>query len=278
MKTKFLVLGIAFTLLTLNSCKKDEVQSTAVITAEETVVNAQLDAETDDVTNLVNTNLTAEEGMGLRYIPNSAQALPTCATVTRTPTDLTNITVGTTITKTIDFGTSGCALPNGNILKGKIIMTFSYQPIATKKVVTCAFVDFYHNAIKISGTKTYTREFNTNQKLQTTVDIAVNATYPNGNIHTRNGQRIFEMQTLLTYKVWGSWTTTFPNTKFQTCTVDAKTPLFVDYTCLKYPITSGIIQFTRENNSASLNYGDGTCDNAATLSVNGTSLPIFVGK
>ena len=70
--------------------------------------------------------------------------------------DLTPLTPGTQVTKTIDFGT-GCTLSNNNVVSGKIIITFTYQPTATSHTVNYSFVNFYHNNIKIEGDKSFTR-------------------------------------------------------------------------------------------------------------------------
>jgi hypothetical protein len=46
-----------------------------------------------------------------------------------------------------------------------------------------------------------------------------------------------------------------------------------------YKIISGIISITRPNHSAVINYGDGTCDNNATIAIdNGAVVPFTFGN
>ena len=43
-------------------------------------------------------------------------------------------------------------------------------------------------------------------------------------------------------------------------------------------IVSGIITIVRNGNTATLDYGDGTCDNLAVLTVNGNQYNIIIGN
>jgi hypothetical protein len=43
-------------------------------------------------------------------------------------------------------------------------------------------------------------------------------------------------------------------------------------------LVSGTITFVRNNNSSSLDYGAGICDNIATFTVNGNSFIIIIGN
>jgi hypothetical protein len=111
-----------------------------------------------------------------------------------------------------------------------------------------------------------------------TLDMTV--TFPNGNVYTRVGTRIREMvEGIDTPSVWldnvflitGNWTTTLPNGSTQTSTIT--TPLKIRMNC-NY-IVSGVLAFTRNNNTAILDYGiDNGCDNLATATINGVTYTI----
>ncbi|NNK59688.1 MAG: hypothetical protein HKP00_03650, partial [Flavobacteriaceae bacterium] len=58
---------------------------------------------------------------------------------------------------TIDFGTEGC-LVHGNILKGKIILTYTRNPEAQEVYITKSLEDFYFNAKNIQGGKTILKQ------------------------------------------------------------------------------------------------------------------------
>jgi hypothetical protein len=65
----------------------------------------------------------------------------------------------------------------------------------------------------------------------------------------------------------------------QTSTIT--TPLLVKMSCInqnKPLLVQGIITFTRNGNTATLDYGDGTCDNLAVFTINGNAYNIIIGN
>jgi len=72
----------------------------------------------DDVSIIAEDQFDFQKSLVTKTSTGMKSMLPPCATVTFVLTNDTWI-------RTIDFGTQGCALPNGNILKGKIIISFS---------------------------------------------------------------------------------------------------------------------------------------------------------
>ena len=290
MKSKILILGVVFSLITI-SCSKKEENDTTTITADEASVNAKIDIANDDVARLVEEQLTTNDGVSGRMAA-AASSLPTCATVTRVPADNTSIAVGDLITKTIDFGTAGCALSNGNILKGKIVISFNYQPNATSHTVTYTFLDFYHNGRKFNGTKTFVRTMVGATATMPAhplviMNMDMTMTLPDGRVFTRIGTRTREItagyDTPLilndnVYSVTGSWTTTYPNTTVQTSVITS--PIIVKLGCtpLNSPLSQGVITFTRNSRVATLDYGNGSCDNTAIFTINGNSYTIVLGN
>ncbi|GEM55338.1 hypothetical protein B0A58_11640 [Flavobacterium branchiophilum NBRC 15030 = ATCC 35035] len=292
MKLKLFTLGLAI-VLTAVSCTKDK-DDTSNITADEAAVNAKIDVASDDVSQLIEDQYDATMVNTANKTTPSLEnnTLPPCATVTRVPAFGTPITAGTTVTKTVDFGTTGCAINNGNILKGKIIMTFVYQPTATTHTVTYTFENFYHNDNMLSGSKTFTRSLTpaTATSLPhpiVTMNMDLTLTRPNGTTFTRVGQRVREIVegystpswTDNIYKVTGAWTTTFPNTTVQTSTIT--TPLMIKMSCVavnKPLIVKGVITFVRNDHTATLDYGTGECDNTAIFTSNGVSTVITIGN
>ncbi|MBC7641350.1 MAG: hypothetical protein H7174_03285 [Flavobacterium sp.] len=291
MKSKILIFGVIFSLITI-SCSKKEANDTTTINADEASVNAKIDIATEDVARIVEEQLTTNDGVSGR-VAAAASSLPTCATVTRVPVDNTSIVVGDLITKTIDFGTTDCQLTNGNKLRGKIIMSHIYQPNATSHTVTYTFVDFYHNARKFNGTKTFVRTMTAATAASPSHPIVVmnldmTMTLPDGRVFTRIGTRTREIiagyDTPLNlydneYSVTGSWTTTYPNTTVQNSIITS--PLIVKLQCSltnNSPISKGIITFTRNTRVATLDYGNGSCDNTAIFTLNGVSYTIVLGN
>ncbi|MEN9337552.1 MAG: hypothetical protein RLZZ500_2539 [Bacteroidota bacterium] len=292
MKTIKWMLGAAVVAVMVSCSKEDKV---ANFSAEEATVNAKMDIANNDVTDIVEgeERNTYDNSLSGKTTEPMTQNLPSCATVTRVPAFGTAITPGTQVTKTIDFGTTGCPLANGNVVKGRIIITFVFDPGATSHTINYQFDNFYHNAIKYEGNKTFTRTMTVATATSpshpiVTMNMDMTATFPNGNSYHRVGQRVreivagFDTPALLAdnvYQVTGSWTTTFPNTSIQTSTIT--TPLQIKMSCMavnKPLIVSGVISIVRNGNSATLDYGDGTCDNTALFTFNGTTVTIIIGN
>lgn len=290
-KTTSFIFGLALA-LTIFSCSKDD--DTNLMTAEEATINAKMDIASDDVADIVEEQeaSTYSNSVSGKTEQASPSIMSTCATVTRVPAFGTAITPGTTVTKTIDFGSVGCTLANGNVVKGKIIISFVFQPDATTHTINYTFDDFYHNNIKFVGTKVFTRTMtvatDTNPSHPVvTMDMDMTATFPSGNSYVRVGQRVREIIEGYTtpafadnvYRVTGSWTTTFPDSSVRTSTIT--TPLKVKMSCIaanKPLLVEGVITITRNDNVSTLDYGDGTCDNFAVFTFNGTSYTIIIGN
>jgi hypothetical protein len=293
MKTRLILcFAMAFIIF---SCSKNDSTDNTTITAEEAGINAKMDVANNDVSDVVEEqeNNTYANSTNGKSQDLAGSMLTPCATITRVPEFGTPITPGQTVTKTIDFGTTNCPLNNGNFVRGKIIITFVYQPTATSHTITYTFDNFYHNDIKYVGTKTFTRVMSVATATSpshpiVTMNMDITATFPNGNSYTRVGQRVREIiegystasWTDNIYQITGSWTTTFPNTTVQTSTIT--TPLKIRMSCVadnKPLIVRGIITFVRNNHTATLDYGDGLCDNLAVFTgPNGNSFNITIGN
>ena len=268
MKTNSLLKIVAlFAVILFASCSKDNNDTASTLTATDITESNKLVSAGDDVMGLVESQLNVTDGISARNV----QFLPNCATVTRNP--VTGFpAVGENITKTIDFG-SGCLMPNGNTLKGKIVLTFPYLPNATSHIITCTFDNFYHNDIKIEGTKTFTRTVTANGPT-VIVDMDITATHPNGHIHHKVG-RITRVMTAgyLTpslldneYSITGNWTNT-SNGNVMTATITS--PIIVKLNCNH--IVQGVISFVKGINTATLDYGNGDCDDLAIFTLNGVA-------
>lgn len=296
MKTKILFLGLILSCFTISCDKDDDSNSNStVITTDEAKVNTQIDVANDDVSDIVEGQFEATQSnvSGRAAAGAVSINLPACATVTRVPDFDEPIYAGDLVTKTIDFGTSGCEMANGNILKGKIIISFIYNPGATSHTINYQFDNFYHNAIKFTGNKTFTRTMTAATDLIPSHPIVVMnlqmaATFPDGRVFTRTGTRTREIIAGMNtpayfgdnqYRVTGNWSTTFPNTSVQTSTIT--TPIIVKMSCAnlhKALLVQGVITFTRNGNTATLDYGDGSCDNLAVFTINGNSYNIIIGN
>lgn len=278
MKTKILLFATLLSVTFFIGCSTNEPanQSPASITTDDTVINSDIDASVDDVSIIAEDQFDMQKSMAAKTSMGMVSILPPCATVT---TVLTN----NTWTRTIDFGTQGCTLHNGNIVKGKIIISFSKDFTTPIKTITYTLVGFYHNGKLIEGTKTITHELkstelNPNIHPVTTHSIDLKITFPDGKIYTRIGTRVREMVEGYTtidkwqdnvYLVWGYHITTFPNGEKYTFTTTKENALRFVMTCQIHFAVKGIVEISKNDHTAVLDYGNGECDDIATIAIDG---------
>jgi hypothetical protein len=291
MKTIKLIYVMAFMFI-IASCSKTDEADVSFKEADVTT-ESKIDRANDDISDIVENQemATYSNSISGREIPTTSTTFTNCATITRVPAFGTALTPGTQVTKTIDFGTSNCALDNGNTVRGKIIISFIFQPSATSHTITYTFDNFYHNDIKFAGTKTFTRVMTTNAagfvRPVVTMNMDMTITFPNGDVYTRVGTRTREIVEGYTtpswtdniYQITGNWVTTRPNGTTRTATIT--TPLKIRLSCIaqQKPVTvKGVISFVSGTNTASIDYGNGDCDNAAVLTINGVSSTINIGN
>ncbi len=284
MKTKILLSAALAILMTIGCSKKDDVAAETAITADEATVSSKLDITNDDVSKIIEEQFAISNGFSNKSNVIAKPFLPSCATVNIYPQTTAALKDGDVVTINIDFGTTGCALPNGNVLKGKIKITYTYNALIKPQTATYEFIDFYHNAIKVEGKKTFTRTMTVATATSVShpivdIDIDITATFPDGRVFTRIGKRTREIiegydtqldYTDNVYQITGNWTTTYPNTTAHKATITK--PLIVKLNCAN--IVAGIITFERNTKTATLDYGNGDCDNQAIFTKNGFGVAI----
>ena len=280
MKTNsILKLTVLFAVILFSSCTKDNNDNASVFNAADIQISAKLDQANNDLSDIIDDLYFTENPTGKNVAPTEINSLPSCATVTRTFT-------ATNWTRTISFGTAGCAMPNGAILRGTIIVSGSLPYSTTNYVINYSFERFYYNDMLVQGNRTVTRSLGTSSYQVNTHPICVmdmNMTFTNSNgVYTRVGSRARECVEGYTTPLWtdnvyvvtGAWTTTFPNGNVHSNAISSTTPIRVRLNC-DYRVVSGVVNITRPNHTAVLDYGTGTCDNVATLSIDG-GLPITI--
>ena len=289
MKNKILLIVTVLSITFFIGCNSNETvdgtTNSTAITADEAVANSEIDATVDDVSIIAEDQFDMQKSSVAKTSGGIKSMLPLCATIT-------SVLTNDIWTRTIDFGTQGCTLPNGNILKGKIIISFSKNFATPIRTISYKLEGFYHNDKLIEGSKTITQELKTSDLLVaihpvTTHSIDVKITYPDGKIYSRIGTRVREMvegfATITNWEdnvfnVWGYHITTFPNGSKYTCTTQKTTPLLIKMSCkMPFPV-SGIVDILKNDAKATLNYGNGDCDKLATMTINGVSKDIVLRK
>lgn len=287
MKTKFLLFVTLLSLTLFIGCSTNEstdaTAASKTISTDDVVANSEIDATVDDLSIIAEDQFSVQQSLTSKTSGPVISMLPPCATIT---TVLTN----DTFTKTIDFGTDGCALPNGNIVKGKIIISFSKNFLTPSRTISYTLVGFYHNGKLIEGNKTITHELKSTTLLAalhpvTTHSIDVKITFPDGKVYSRIGTRVREMvegfDTIGNWEdnvflVWGYNTTTFPNGEKYTFTIT--TQLRIAMSCkMPFPV-KGVITIVKNDAEATLDYGNGDCDDLATITIKGVVKEIHLRK
>ncbi len=174
----------------------------------------------------------------------------------------------------IDYGT-GCADGRGHIRKGKIVIDISDTLTKAGATQTLAYQNFFIDSTSIVLTeslKNLGKDSTGNWVIEKKYDRTV----------TKNGDKIVETSIETDTWVAGFGTTNKSDDIFYesgsgSITVNdsitfSKTitkPLLIDRSCEF--ITSGTVELTKNGTTVTIDYGDGTCDNKATITTNGTT-------
>ena len=260
-------------LIMLSSCNKDQTNPDT----EFTVASDDAFAENtyDNVTNIVDeaydlssNNFKSTEGRVF---------LSDCATVTLDTTSFPYVL-------TIDFGDTNCLCNDGRYRRGKILVSFTGRYYHPGTIITTTFDEYYVNDNQVEGIKTITNMgFNDggNMYWDITVDGVITIA-ESGNTITWNSQKEREwidgIQTPYNkwddkYLITGTATGKRANGMHWTRTV--VNPLRIELACRF--IVSGTVNIQPEGKALRvLDFGDGTCDNIATVTVNGNTYTIYL--
>src|SRR5688572_4446345 len=289
---------VIISLLVFGSCKKE----TSADTSQEefaSQASSEAEAESDDIFNEVFDNVmgvnvdVAFGGTGVfgRMNPGTSGTGETARINACPDVAITLLNAPDLFPKKIvmDFG-AGCVGRDGRTRSGKIIVVYTNRLTHPGAKATTTFDNYTVDSIKIQGTHIITNQsapITTNcgtHKWKVVVERA-KLTKPNGNYVEWNSTRTIEqaegMCTIFSplddiYKITGS-----ANGKVKRGDLliawnsEITEPLIKKFTCRW--IVKGIIRNIRLNlttNSpwvAAINYGPGTCDNQAVVTINGVS-------
>lgn len=259
----FLIFALCFGLAALESCKKEDNTDPSVATAEDLSANEDYTEQID-----LDIDLAVEERGG-----------GTCPTVTFAQAEGTWPN-----TITIDFGT-GCTRPDGRVLKGKIIVNQTADIRTSGAMRTITHDQFFVDNVKVEGTRTWTNN-GLNASFQWTyTKVATNMklTWEDGDVTTWSSTRVSTLTgggATATHKddVWSSTgTASGENRNGRDFTATITEPLIKRANCRW--ISKGIIEFTVGDRTRTIDFGDGTCDRLATLTLdNGSSYEISLRR
>jgi hypothetical protein len=269
------ILALATMMVTVASCRKDkadridEIETTFEL-SENQAVTDNLTQDAGDVLEEAGAkeNLLGSDGAAaICGVPTPAW-IGSCAIVSVT---------GNFPSKNIkiDFG-SGCTSPNGITRKGiiNIVLTDSIRKSGSKATIT--FDNYYVNQFKKEGivvrTNTTVAGSNTRSHNRTVTDGKI--TSPIGKVWQHSSNiNITQTAGVNTpcdlsddiYLLEGTRTVT--NTQGKTRSSATQTPLQKKRSCAN--IDQGVLKVQGTNHFALIDFGNGSCDNQATISIDG---------
>lgn len=260
----------------LTACQKEEEEpdpefETTFILTENQAVSESI---SDDAT-VVFFEASINSGF---YRPNGSLETTgtlSCATVTVNPQNSFPKTI------VIDFGANGCTSQDGISRKGKINITLSDYVHNPGAVAVMTFENYYAAGYKVEGTITWTNTSTQNGISWTRQITNGKVTEPLSGYYwmhegTKNVAQTAGAGTPLNllddvYSVTGNHTITNPAGKSRTVTITEA--LEKKTTC--HNVTKGKMKIQAQTHFAILDYGDGTCDNVATITIDGVA-PITI--
>ncbi len=204
--------------------------------------------------------------------------LSECATVTLDTTVMPRVL-------TIDFGEENCLCNDGRYRRGKIIITFNGRYRFPGTVITHGFDNFYVDDNQVDGTKVLTNMGeNENGNIYFSIEVVgVIHLANNGGTISWNSSR--EREWIQGYDTPNRWDDIYlitgnadgirPNGF--TWEREIINPLRVELACRF--IVSGTVEMRPEGRPARiLDFGNGDCDNIATVIVNGVTYTIYLTR
>jgi hypothetical protein len=265
--------AVALVILVVSTgCKKNsEKTNDATDNFEQAAGDAeQADMVGSDAENIA--DVSVKTGASNMRLPGSVMGefLGVCATVTK---DSNKVTV--------DFGTSNCLCKDGRNRRGKILVTWTGGGYwITGSVKTVTFDGYYVNDHHVEGTRSVTNNgANINGNMNWTINAQnMRITRTDGKYHEWNSLRNRELIAGDTaqilddkYSITGSWSG--DNSNGETYSITITNPIIRAVSC--WWIQQGTVEIVRSGKPMiTLDYGNGTCDNEATITHNGKTKAI----
>ncbi len=283
--TQLVTITLFFSLLIVTSCQKENSQtgSDDEQQIEASRVSSEADGESESVFNGIFDDaigVNDEVGLGGTGIFGRTTACP----------DVTVVRLSTTAAFPVkiifDFGANGCIGRDGHLRKGKVITIYTGRLLYPGSIATTTFDGFYLDTIKVEGTHKITNTSPSNTQPPTrqfTVDVIDGKlTKPSGNFIEWNSHKIItQIEGIGTnlplddiFRVEGN---ARGKVKRGNLIViwesNIMEPLIKKFSCRW--ISKGKVRTVRASTTANgpwvavLDFGAGTCDNQAVITING---------
>jgi hypothetical protein len=264
-------LGLLFT-----ACKKKdkEVADSDTSIAEEQSVTSTLSSEMADIADEA-TDKSNSDISGLRSTEANDLSVSQCATITRFNKDSANVD-----TVIVDFGNGTSICKDGKVRSGVLTIIYTggtkYRKFNSNATITTS--NYKVNGHLFSGTKTIQNVTQVGGNLKFTITVNGTVTTKNGTVLTYTANRTREWTAGAGTKdrsddviqVTGSETATNTTTgKVWTATVINPLIRKFESGCKKH-FVQGVVEITITGKpNRTVDYGNGTCDNIITVTING---------
>ena len=274
-----IILTMTFSLIFLSSCEKTD--ETLDLTAEEALAEVQDETlATDLFDEIIEIGEEAEAANNTKSTEASAgYRLSDCVTINREFADDSR-------TITIDFGEENCEGADGKFRRGKIIIERTGFYFWSDVTATYSFEDYFVDDNQLTGTKTYTGSFNDDRTYSSTF-------ITNGSVILADGSGTItwysERNRLISEgaDTWGfadnrvevtgfSSGVTADGTTFESVITEALIRIYAEG-CFRFYV-AGVVEINKADGTViSIDYGDGTCDNLAAVTIDGVTEIIELG-
>lgn len=267
------------TVILITACKKDSSSSSSTSTNNNGAANLSANGATsdnafDDAFNVaVQTgndksldNLMQQKSSGAATLGYGLTGLYYCATETVSGSSFP-------VTLTVDFG-AGCKSADSITRSGSITYVFTGKLSTPGSTISATFNNYVVNGYKLAGTYSIANTSTLTAVSLTTAVTNGNITYPNDTSYSFSGNKTVAWisgtpsnTASLVFNITGGYSISSSYGESLTATVT--TPLVRNGTCKN--IVQGITSFKYTKGSASVNgtldYGNGTCDNTALITI-----------
>jgi len=271
--------SLLMAMFVLVSCDKDDspdISEEGTITIAELKVSDEADLIAEDVFNIGEEVYATDEIMVTSKANYISDFLPDCVTIT-------TVITSTSKERTIDFG-EGCELPNGNVLSGIIYLIYLKDMDLVTKTLSMSLENFTFNGVAVEGSASVLRtRSNDSGNPQSDAEASFSGNWPDGTSANFTANRTREWIEGYGSGYWadnvflisgkGTYTGKLGNVFMKETIV----PLRRELSCRF--IVSGILEITRNDATASLDFGDGSCDAKGILTYpNGDTEEIFLRR
>lgn len=265
--TKMNLLGLSLvSIALLVSCNKNEeisdLEGSEVITATELKASDEAELISDEITSIAEDLYSVDDIQATSKSFYQSDHLPDCVTITTVITD-------TSKEKTIDFG-EGCELRNGNLLSGVIHLSYLKNMEVATKTLNLSLENFTYNGVAVEGSATVERvRSNENGNPQSEALAQFNGVWPDGDTASFSTNRTREWIEGYGSGFWGdnvfliTGSASYTGKLGHVFQKEITSPLRREWSCRF--IVSGILAISRNNATATVDFGDGSCDSVGTL-------------